>query len=74
MNKNPKESLRLRKKWKQTVDFEEGLGLTVDWYLANSEWIINVRSREYRDWAEKNYGRGRELLFKSGKVKYLSAD
>jgi dTDP-glucose 4,6-dehydratase len=24
--------------WKQTVSFEEGLGRTVDWYLANKEW------------------------------------
>jgi len=42
--------------WKQTVNFKEGLERTVDWYLANSEWINNVRSGEYRNWMEKNYG------------------
>jgi dTDP-glucose 4,6-dehydratase len=42
--------------WKQTVSFEEGLGKTVDWYLANDQWIEGIRSGEYRNWVEKNYG------------------
>jgi dTDP-glucose 4,6-dehydratase len=42
--------------WKQTVKFEEGLSRTVDWYLANREWIDNIRSGEYKRWIEKNYG------------------
>ena len=42
--------------WKQTVKFEEGLERTVDWYFANQEWIENIRSGEYRNWLEKNYG------------------
>ncbi len=41
--------------WKQTVNFEEGLARTVDWYLANPEWIENIRSGEYKKWVEKNY-------------------
>jgi dTDP-glucose 4,6-dehydratase len=42
--------------WKQTVSFEEGLSRTVNWYLANPQWIENIRSGEYRRWMEKNYG------------------
>jgi dTDP-glucose 4,6-dehydratase len=42
--------------WKQGVSFEEGLERTVDWHLANSAWINSVRSGEYREWVERNYG------------------
>jgi dTDP-glucose 4,6-dehydratase len=42
--------------WKQDVNFEEGLSRTVDWYLANPQWIENIRSGEYQKWVEKNYG------------------
>ncbi|GHV88735.1 dTDP-glucose 4,6-dehydratase [Spirochaetia bacterium] len=43
--------------WKQSVNFEEGLGKTVDWYLANTEWINCIRSGEYQRWVEQNYGK-----------------
>ena len=42
--------------WKQTVNFSQGLERTVDWYLANREWIEGIRSGEYKNWVEKNYG------------------
>jgi len=42
--------------WKQTVSFEEGLSRTVDWYLANPQWVQGIRSGEYQKWVEKNYG------------------
>jgi dTDP-glucose 4,6-dehydratase len=41
--------------WKQTVNFEEGLARTVDWYLENHEWIKSIRSGEYQRWMETNY-------------------
>jgi dTDP-glucose 4,6-dehydratase len=41
--------------WKQTVSFEEGLAHTVDWYLANPQWIEGIRTGEYMRWIEKNY-------------------
>ena len=41
--------------WKQTVSFEERLEKTVDWYLANTAWIDNIRGGEYKNWTEKNY-------------------
>ncbi len=33
--------------WKPSVTFEQGLEKTVDWYLANEEWLHNVVSGEY---------------------------
>jgi dTDP-glucose 4,6-dehydratase len=41
--------------WQPSVNFEQGLAKTVDWYLENSEWVRTVRSGEYRQWIEKNY-------------------
>lgn len=41
--------------WKQKVSFEEGLSLTIDWYLNNKKWVESVKSGEYKSWLEKNY-------------------
>jgi dTDP-glucose 4,6-dehydratase len=43
--------------WKQTVHFSEGLERTVDWYVANTKWVDGIRSGEYKNWIEKNYGK-----------------
>jgi dTDP-glucose 4,6-dehydratase len=42
--------------WKQSVDFTEGLGRTIRWYLSNTRWIENILSGEYKKWIDKNYG------------------
>ncbi len=42
--------------WKPSLTFEEGLERTVDWYLANEEWLKHVTSGEYRQYYEKMYG------------------
>ncbi len=42
--------------WKPSVTFEEGLGLTIDWYLNNELWLKNVTSGEYLNYYEKQYG------------------
>jgi dTDP-glucose 4,6-dehydratase len=36
--------------------FEEGLNMTVDWYLENSVWVERVQSGAYRQWMELHYG------------------
>jgi len=41
--------------WKQSVTFDEGLTKTVQWYLANSDWMDNIKSGDYRKWIEQNY-------------------
>jgi dTDP-glucose 4,6-dehydratase len=43
--------------WKQAVSFEEGLEKTVDWYLSRGDWTSGIRSGEYKNWIEKNYGK-----------------
>ena len=42
--------------WGPRISFAEGLRRTADWYLANRGWWERVRSGEYRDYYEKNYG------------------
>jgi dTDP-glucose 4,6-dehydratase len=41
--------------WKPAETFETGIRKTVEWYLANQDWIVNVTSGEYRLWLDKNY-------------------
>jgi len=41
--------------WKPTVNFEQGLEKTVDWYLLNEEWLNEVVSGEYRKYYELMY-------------------
>lgn len=41
--------------WTPSITFEEGLGATVDWYLANSEWLDHVTSGAYRTYYEQQY-------------------
>tara|TARA_B000000532_G_C18870833_1_gene408337 strand:+ start:1415 stop:2461 length:1047 start_codon:yes stop_codon:yes gene_type:complete len=41
--------------WKPSVTFEEGLNITVDWYLNNSQWLKNVTSGKYKDYYNKQY-------------------
>jgi dTDP-glucose 4,6-dehydratase len=42
--------------WKPSVTFEEGLSLTIDWYLQNGDWLKHVTSGEYRKYYEEQYG------------------
>lgn len=41
--------------WKPSLQFEEGLAKTVDWYLANTEWIKHVTSGDYQKYYENQY-------------------
>lgn len=41
--------------WKPSVTFEEGLALTIDWYLSNQEWLENVTSGAYQQYYKKQY-------------------
>lgn len=41
--------------WKPAETFETGIEKTVNWYLANQDWVNNVTSGEYRNWVEKQY-------------------
>ncbi|RZA36743.1 MAG: dTDP-glucose 4,6-dehydratase [Lysobacteraceae bacterium] len=41
--------------WRPLETFETGIRKTVEWYLANQEWVENVTSGHYRDWVERQY-------------------
>lgn len=41
--------------WTPSLQFEEGLSKTIDWYLANSDWLENVVSGKYMDFYKKQY-------------------
>lgn len=41
--------------WKPSLQFEEGLDKTVDWYLNNQEWLKNVTSGEYLQYYSQQY-------------------
>ncbi|RYY98075.1 MAG: dTDP-glucose 4,6-dehydratase [Chitinophagaceae bacterium] len=41
--------------WKPSVTFEEGLSLTIDWYLQNDEWLRHVTSGAYQQYYAEQY-------------------
>lgn len=41
--------------WKPSLQFEEGLEKTVDWYLQNQEWINHVTSGQYQQFYADQY-------------------
>lgn len=41
--------------WKPEETFESGIRKTVEWYLANTCWVENVKSGAYQSWIEQNY-------------------
>ncbi len=51
------DSSKLQKElgWSPSIDFPTGLGLTVDWYLHNKEWLAHVTSGAYREYYERMY-------------------
>ncbi|MGQ0829751.1 MAG: dTDP-glucose 4,6-dehydratase [Bacteroidota bacterium] len=51
------DSSKLQKElgWTPSLQFEEGLEKTVDWYLANESWLNNVTSGNYKKYYEEQY-------------------
>jgi dTDP-glucose 4,6-dehydratase len=43
--------------WEPSLQFEEGLEKTVDWYLSNEEWIKHVTSGDYLNYYEAQYAK-----------------
>lgn len=42
--------------WSPEVTFEDGLQKTIHWYQSHSEWIERIRSGEYLNYYETQYG------------------
>lgn len=51
------DSTKLQKElgWEPSLQFEEGIELTVKWYLDNQEWLDNVTSGDYQKYYENMY-------------------
>ena len=41
--------------WQPSLQFEEGIEITVKWYLDNKDWFKNVTSGDYKDYYKKMY-------------------
>jgi dTDP-glucose 4,6-dehydratase len=41
--------------WKPSLQFEEGLSKTIDWYLQNTEWLQHVTSGNYQRYYDEQY-------------------
>ena len=41
--------------WTPSVTFEEGLSKTIDWYLANANWLQHVTSGDYLTYYKSHY-------------------
>jgi dTDP-glucose 4,6-dehydratase len=41
--------------WRPSLQFEEGLEKTVDWYLQNGDWVKRVTSGDYQQYYDQQY-------------------
>jgi dTDP-glucose 4,6-dehydratase len=41
--------------WEPSETFASGIRKTVEWYLENQAWVLNITSGAYRDWVAKQY-------------------
>lgn len=41
--------------WEPTIKFTEGFEATVNWYLQNEEWMLNITSGDYQKYYEQQY-------------------
>ena len=51
------EKLKRELGWEAQVHFDEGIEKTVAWYRDNEDWWAPIRSGEYREYYERQYGR-----------------
>jgi len=53
------EATKIKKElgWEPSVTFEEGLSITIDWYLENENWLNNVTSGQYQSYYEQQYSK-----------------
>jgi len=41
--------------WEPSLQFEEGISLTIDWYFDNQNWLNNITSGDYKMYYKKMY-------------------
>ncbi len=42
--------------WLPETSFDEGMEMTVQWYLDNTDWIDDIKSGEYAEYSKRIYG------------------
>jgi dTDP-glucose 4,6-dehydratase len=42
--------------WKPQITFEDGIRMTVGWYLNNKKWLNSIINEDYRSYYQKMYG------------------
>jgi dTDP-glucose 4,6-dehydratase len=42
--------------WEPSLQFEEGIEKTIEWYLENQEWMDRIVSGDYQEYYKKQYG------------------
>lgn len=47
--------------WQPRFTFEEGIKLTIDWYLTNRKWVENVIDGTYANYYDAMYGKREQL-------------
>lgn len=43
--------------WEPSLQFEEGLEITINWYLENEEWLNQVTSGDYQNYYKDHYNK-----------------
>ena len=43
--------------WQPSLQFEQGLEKTIDWYLGNQDWVKHVTSGDYQNYYTEQYAR-----------------
>lgn len=41
--------------WEPSLQFEEGIEITINWYLHNQDWLDHVTSGAYQEYYDKHY-------------------
>ena len=41
--------------WRPAESFQSGIRKTLEWYLANGDWVEGITSGSYRQWIERQY-------------------
>ncbi len=41
--------------WKPSLQFEDGIELTIEWYLQNEKWLNHVTTGDYKKYYSETY-------------------
>ena len=54
--------IRREWKWSPEIDFASGLASTIEWYLAHSDWVREIKDASYLSYYDRMYTRRDETL------------